>query len=78
MDNFNLPQSPLNVKVNINDLKTVLCDCGGQYFDRVYMYKVIPAVYTPLGKVQLLAVQCIRCVKCGAVRTEEDVLKGVS
>jgi hypothetical protein len=68
-------QPQQTVKVDLKDLKTVLCECGCEYFEPLIMYKIIPALYSNTGTEQLLATQGSRCVKCSKVWEAETLYK---
>jgi len=68
---------PINqqIRVDASTLQTVTCSCGKFIFENVFIYKVIPAIYSNTGKPGLFAVQCLKCVECGMIHQIEDILK---
>lgn len=65
---------PKQVVVDTNTLKTVTCICGNTLFDQVNLYKIVPSLYSQTGKTSLLALHHLRCVKCGKVRSIDEIL----
>ena len=66
------------VIVNVNDLQTVLCSCGQSVFSSVQIYKVVPSIYSNTGKATLVALPCMKCTDCGAVRIIEEVISSLA
>lgn len=69
------PNQPQPIRVDLSKLKSVLCACGKMFFEPVQTYKVMPALYSPTGKPQLIAMNHLRCIECGNVYSADDVLK---
>jgi hypothetical protein len=69
------PNQPQPIHVDLSKLKSVLCACGKMFFEPVQTYKVMPALYSPTGKPQLIAMNHLRCIECGNVYSADDVLK---
>jgi len=65
------------INVDLDSLKTVLCNCGNNTFDGVSKFKVVPALYSPTGQPTLAAIPMIRCTSCKAVYTTDAVMKNI-
>ncbi len=66
----------LNINVKIEDLKTITCECGGEYFTQLILYKILPALYSSTGQEQLMAVpNSIKCASCGKVQGIENLVR---
>ena len=66
----------MNINVKIDDLKTVTCECEGKHFIQVIMYKILPALYSPSGQEQVMAVpNNVKCVACGKVQGIDSLAK---
>jgi len=72
MSQMNSLQQP--IQVDLSKLKTVVCSCGKLFFEPVQSYKVVPSIYSPTGKPQLVAMNYFRCIECGSVYSPEDIL----
>ena len=65
----------VNVNVDTRDLPTSQCDCGTYHFETVFLYKLLPALYSPTGKEQLLSIPHAQCINCGSVHSMEELIK---
>lgn len=68
---------PGRIKVDIAALEDVKCDkCGDTRFEPVYFIKTLPALISPTGKEELVALeppifpQTFACYSCGHVNEE--------
>jgi len=65
-----------NVTVDLFNLKTIKCHCGGELFESVMLLKEVPAIMSPNGQEMEYAVQLLRCISCGDVRYPGNEGKG--
>jgi hypothetical protein len=66
------------VKVDVRDLKLVTCECGGEHFEAIMNYRILPALYSNTGAEQMLAVQVSRCIACKKVWDLDSLYKDFS
>lgn len=57
----------IKVNVPVSELKTIVCfKCGGEHFAQAGQLKVVPSVYSPTGKEEVIMIQSgFLCVSCG-------------
>jgi ferredoxin-like protein FixX len=72
-----MQQQQQMINVNMDELKTIQCQCGKFVFEQVLVLKVIPAVLSNTGKEGLVQLPCLKCVECGAVHTMDSILKNI-
>jgi hypothetical protein len=51
------------------DLKNAVqksCECGGQYFQQVFMAYTIPPLMSPTGQELTVQQPALMCIECGA------------
>ena len=63
------------ITVDASTLQTVTCSCGKFIFENVFVYKVIPSIYSNTGKPGLFAVQCLKCLECGMIHQVDEILR---
>jgi len=66
--------NPMQVKVDVKDLKSVRCSCGGVYFESLVEYRLLPALCSPSGQDQLLSLPVARCMDCKKAYLMEGLL----
>lgn len=74
---INHQQLQAPISVNMNDLKDIKCNCGGDVFHNVMKMKALPALYSATGQAGFVQLQCFRCLNCGNVYTGEEMAKAV-
>jgi len=70
-------QQSMNITINRNDLKDFTCECGNIYFNDVFIYKIVSALYSPTKKPTLLKLPCVVCSSCGKILLADEMLKKV-
>lgn len=65
------------IRVDVNSLKIVMCNCGSVHFNQVISFRILPALYSNTGKESLIQEVGAMCVKCNSVYSMEVMLKGV-
>lgn len=63
------------VKVDARDLTTVQCPCGNLYFEQLLTHKILPALYSPTGQEQLIAMPVYRCANCKKIYAGEEMIQ---
>lgn len=59
------PADKISVQVNLKDLKSITCpNCGKDLFEHVYRLKALPALASPTGKDEVIALQVFVCKSC--------------
>jgi len=61
------------MNVDVFDFKSVLCECGNEFFNNVMIIKYVPAIMSPNGQEAEVAVQILRCTACGVARYPEAI-----
>lgn len=59
-------QSKINLQIDVNQLKSVTCKkCQSEFFEIVFKLKIVPALTSPTGKDEVIAIQTFLCKNCG-------------
>lgn len=56
-----------DVKINLNKLETVKCECGSVNFEPVYQLKKVSSMLSPSGLPGFIPVTFFKCVECGKI-----------
>jgi len=71
MKNFKKKKQPqqkvVNLNVNPDDLKDILCECGHDIFVSAARIKKVPAIISPDGQEKYLTIPVSVCMKCDGV-----------
>jgi len=62
---MNQPTNQVNV--NLQECKTLKCECGSYLWDQVYISKVLPGILLGQAKDQVSLVPVLKCNKCGTL-----------
>lgn len=60
-----------SVKLDLSETSDLQCSkCGNKFFHRVYMFKKISALLSPVGKESIIPIETFACLECGNVNKE--------
>ena len=63
------PQPSLNV--DLAKAEDLVCEnCGGHFFNLVFMFKKISALMSPNGKPTMAPIETFACIECGTIPKE--------
>ena len=78
------PMKQQQVTVNLDTMETIKCGaswedqnfkvvgdpqfCDSTEFTKVFIYKKLSALVSPTGREQIVEMQVLKCMKCGAVK----------
>lgn len=65
----------VNVNVNFDDLKDVICECGNLTFVEQYQIKKISALLSKSGKEEIMPYPVLACAKCGKLFDPQEESK---
>lgn len=55
---------PPQIKINPDDLEKVICECGGEIFDRKFRLLKLSPLVSPTGEGGLIPTEVVVCIKC--------------
>ena len=55
----------MSMKININDLEEIKCQCGSPFFEQLFACKRIPVLQSPTGKEEIMPIPFFVCKSCG-------------
>lgn len=67
-------QRPQQLKVNINELATVICECKNPVFTQGMLCKILPALASPTGSASLVHIPVFICSNCGKAYMADDLV----
>jgi hypothetical protein len=53
-------------QINLKNAVPRLCECGGKYFQQVFMAYTIPPLMSPTGQELTVQQPALMCIECGA------------
>ena len=63
-------EKKFNMNINIQDLKSVVCDCGSVLYNQVFIVKRVPGLMAGTPKDTIAPVPVFSCVQCGEILIE--------
>jgi hypothetical protein len=60
------------VNINVGTLPNVVCDCGNEFFENLFIVKKLSALQSPTGKEEAMPIPLMICSKCG--KSLEEIL----
>jgi hypothetical protein len=53
------------IKLDINSLEDIKCECGCGFFEQIFAMKRVPALQSPTGREEILPIPFMVCKQCG-------------
>lgn len=63
------------IMIEVNTLPNIICPCGSELFENIFILKKVSALQSPSGKEEIIPLALMVCTNCG--KSLEEIMKKI-